>query len=255
MLTDIHCHLSFPEFDQDRNAVIERLRQEKVTIVIDPGTDVPSSRKSIALAQSHDFIFANVGLHPHEVRETVPDEIFLELETMALSEKVIGIGEIGLDYHYPQYDRTSQLHAFREMLRMAKSLDLPAVIHCRDAWEDTLRILSEERSSGLRGVMHCFSGNKELAERCLGLGFGISIPGTVTYRNSVLPEVVAAIDLKYLYSETDSPYLAPVPMRGKRNEPAFVRHIVAAIADIRKESPDDVAEAIADNTRNLFSLP
>jgi TatD DNase family protein len=255
LLTDIHCHLSFPDFDADRDAVIERLRLEHVSLLIEGSTDAASSRRSIALAQAHEFIYANVGLHPHEVHGPLDDAVFAELETLARSPKVVGIGEIGLDYHYPDYNRQSQLDAFREMLRMAKRLDLPAVIHCRDAWEDTLRVIAGERSSNLRGVMHCFSGDLEIARQSLREGFLISIPGTVTYKNSKLPEVVGALDLRNLLSETDAPYLSPVPLRGKRNEPAHVRHVVAAIARIRNDSIENVAETIAHSARNLFCLP
>jgi len=168
---------------------------------------------------------------------------------------VVGIGEIGLDYHWPDHDRRLQADAFREMLRMACALDLPVVIHCRDAWQDMLNILSEERTSNLRGAMHCFSGDLEIARQCIGLGLKISIPGTVTYKKSLLPEVVAALDLDDLLSETDAPYLSPVPMRGRRNEPAYVAHTVRAIADLRREPFDEVARRLVDNAKSLFGLP
>jgi len=253
--TDIHCHLSFPEFDSDRDAAIERLKDAGVGIVIDPGTDAASSRRSIELACRYDFIYANVGLHPNEVTTPFNEGLFDELSMLARSEKVVGIGEIGLDYHWTEHDHSLQADAFREMLRMAKSLDLPVVIHCRDAWPDMLRILKEERSSNLRGAMHCFSGDLEIARQCIGLGLKISIPGTVTYKKSLLPEVVAALDLDDLLSETDAPYLAPVPMRGRRNEPAYVAHTVRAIADLRREPFEEVAKSLVDNARSLFRLP
>ncbi|HHE07966.1 MAG TPA: TatD family deoxyribonuclease, partial [Chlorobaculum parvum] len=166
-LTDIHCHLSFPEFDADREQVIERLREAGVGLLIDPGTCAESSRRSIGLAGRYDFIYANVGLHPSEVTAPPTPEMYEELETLARSEKVVGIGEIGLDYHWPDYHPEAQQEAFREMLRMAARLDLPVVIHCRDAWSDTLRILSEEHTPALRGAMHCFSGDLEMARRCI----------------------------------------------------------------------------------------
>jgi TatD DNase family protein len=255
MFADIHCHLSFPEFDEDRDSVIDRLQQEQVSIVIDPGIDPASSRRSIHLAQSHPFIHANVGLHPLQVQAPFEENLLEELFLLAGSKKVVGIGEIGLDYHWPGFDRQLQLGAFRQMLRIAKSLDLPAAIHCRDAWPDMLKMLSEERSSNLRGVMHCFSGTLDIARECLRSNFRISIPGTVTYRNSSLPEIVAALDLKDLLAETDSPYLSPVPFRGRRNEPSRIVHVVNAIALIRHSSPESVAAGLADNTRELFRLP
>ncbi|RXK88334.1 TatD family deoxyribonuclease [Chlorobaculum sp. 24CR] len=251
--SDIHCHLSFPDFDLDRDRVIADLRAAGVQFLIDPGTGVETNRKSIELAGKYDFIFSNVGLHPHETNEPLTPELFDELAAQARSAKVVGIGEIGLDYHWP-HDPALQQAAFREMLRMAIKLDLPVVIHCRDAWPDMLRILSEERSSGLRGAMHCFSGDLDMARRCLALGLKISIPGTVTYKKSPLPDVVASVGLGDLCSETDAPYLAPVPKRGKRNEPAFVAHTVRKIADHRSEPFEEVAEALVRNAVALFGL-
>lgn len=255
VFTDIHCHLSFPEFDLDRDRVIGDLRAAGVRYVIDPGTGLETNRRSIALASQHDFIYSNVGLHPHETNAPLAPELFDELATQARSAKVVGIGEIGLDYHWPDHDPANQEAAFREMLRMAVSLDLPVVIHCRDAWPDMLRILAEERSSALRGAMHCFSGDLDLARRCISLGLKISIPGTITYKKSPLPEVVASVSLGDLLSETDAPYLAPVPKRGKRNEPAFVVHTVRKIADHRPEPFEAVTEALVRNARTLFCLP
>ncbi|NTU67504.1 MAG: TatD family hydrolase [Chlorobiaceae bacterium] len=255
MHADVHCHLSFPEFDADRDAVLARLREAGIGLLIDPGTDAATSRRSIALAASQDFVYANVGLHPSEVTTPFSPELYDELRTLARADKVVGIGEIGLDYHWPDHSPELQLDAFREMLRLASSLDLPVVIHCRDAWPDMLRVLSEERSSGLRGMMHCFSGDLDIARRCIGFGLKISIPGTITYKRSPLPEVVAAIGLQELLSETDAPYLSPVPMRGKRNEPAHVALTVRAIADSRPEPFDNVADALLRNACDLFGIP
>ncbi len=254
LFADIHCHLSFPEFDLDRNRVIDDLRAAGVQFVIDPGTGVETNRHSIELASRYDFIWANVGLHPHEVKAPLSPEVLDELEAQARAAKVVGIGEIGLDYHWPDHEAAHQEAAFREMLRMAIRLDLPVVIHCRDAWPDMLRILSEERSSTLRGAMHCFSGDLDMARRCIALGLKISIPGTITYKKSPLPEVVASVALDDLCSETDAPYLAPVPKRGKRNEPVFVVHTVRKIADHRPEPFEEVTEALVRNAVTLFGL-
>jgi TatD DNase family protein len=255
MLVDTHCHLSFPDFDLDRKAVIERLIADNVRLLIDPGVDVPTSRKSIELAAEFDFIYANVGLHPHEAAHPVDDTLFEELATLARSPKVVAIGEIGLDYHYPDHDPKAQQDAFRQMLKMALNLDLPVVIHCRDAWADMLHILSEERHSSMRGMMHCFSGDTAVAKECIRMGFKLSIPGTVTYKRSLLPEVIRSVSIDDLLTETDAPYLAPVPCRGKRNEPAFVRYVTAAIAEIRETTLQDAAERIAQNSVELFRLP
>ncbi len=255
MFVDTHCHLSFPEFDKDRKEVIARLTEAKVSVLIDPGINVETSRKSIELASNVDFIYANVGLHPHEADTLVNKNVYEELAVLARSPKVIAIGEIGLDYHYPENNRSAQHDAFREMLRLAKSLDMPVVIHCRDAWEDMLHILSEESHSAMRGVMHCFSGDTIIADACIRKGFKLSIPGTVTYKRSLLPEVIRTVSIDDLLTETDAPYLAPVPWRGKRNEPAWVRIVTESIAHIREIPLEEAAEAISTNTIELFRLP
>jgi len=254
MFADIHCHLSFPEFDQDREIVIKRLIEAQVTLIIDPGTNLPTSKKSIDLALEYDFIYANVGLHPHEASLPVEESIFIELEALAKSPKVVAIGEIGLDYHYPDYNRQAQQDAFRQMLRVARTLDMPVVIHCRDAWDDMLHILTEENHSAMRGVMHCFSGDMVIAKECIRKGFKLSIPGTVTYKNSLLPEVIRNVSLDDLLTETDAPYLAPVPYRGKRNEPAYLPLVTSAIARIREIPVTETAKGIAQNTFELFRL-
>ena len=254
MFVDVHSHLSFPEFDQDRENVIERLIEEKVTVLIDPGINVATSKKSIELAREYDFIFANVGLHPHEASSHVKESIFEELEALAKSPKVVAIGEIGLDYHYPDYNRQAQQDAFRQMLRVARTLDMAVVIHCRDAWEDMLQILTEESHSAMRGVMHCFSGDSGIAKECIRKGFKLSIPGTVTYKNSQLPKVIRNVSLADLLTETDAPYLSPVPFRGKRNEPSFVPLVTANIALIRGIPIPEAAKSIAQNTFELFRL-
>jgi len=255
MFTDVHCHLSFPEFDNDRAEVIDRMRRQNVSLLIDPGIDIDTSRRSIELSRNHDFIYSTVGLHPHEARLAVPDETFDALEELAASPEVVGIGEIGLDYHYDPIHAETQQRAFRELLRLAAALDLPAVVHSRDAWDDTLKILREEKTSNLRGIMHCFSGDISLAEECIRLGFSISIPGTLTYRKSSLPEVVDAIAIEHLLTETDAPYLSPVPFRGKRNEPANVCIVAEHIAGIKGMAVETAALSISENARKVFGLP
>lgn len=254
MFVDSHCHLSFPDFDHDRDLVIRRLADAGVRLLIDPGTNLETSRQSIALAKLYPFIYANVGLHPHDVTQACGEETIEQLAGLATSPKVVGIGEIGLDYHYPEYDTVAQETLFREMLRVAARLDKPVIIHCRDAWSDMLRILHEEQHSGLRGIMHCFSGDIDIARTCIALGFKLSIPGTVTYKRSLLPEVIAQVSLTDLLTETDAPYLAPVPHRGTRNEPAHVALVTLAIAAIRQEPPDMVAATILDNAARLFDI-
>lgn len=253
MFTDAHAHLSFPQFDEDRDAIIERLRASQVSILINPGTDVETSKGAIALAKALPFVYANVGLHPGDVNHFDVND-FDTLESLSHSEKVVAIGEIGLDYHYPDHDKQTQEMCFREMLRLAKRRDLPVVIHARDAWRDTFRILEEEKSSNLRGMMHCFSGGIDEAKRCLKLGFKISIPGVITFKKSTLPEVVASLSLDDLLTETDCPWLAPAPHRGKRNEPAFVVEVAKKIADVKGVSVEVVAEKAFQNLASLMQL-
>lgn len=254
MFVDTHAHLSFEDYSQDRSDVIARLQAQHVQLLINPGTSVETSREAIALAEQYDFIYANVGLHPNDVH-SVTDEDFQKLEELAKHPKVVAIGEIGLDYHYPDMDPIKQAHCFREMLRLAKRRDLPVVIHTRDAWRDTFRILEEEKSSNLRGMMHCFSGSCDEAQRAIALGFKISIPGIITFKKSHLPEVVAALPLSELLTETDCPYLAPVPHRGKRNEPAFVVEVARKIASVKGVALEQVGEQTYQTACTLFQIP
>ncbi len=252
MFVDVHSHLSFPEFDKDRSEVIRRMLDHGVGYLIDPGTDEASSRRAIALARQHTFIRACVGIHPHEVREPLTGTRFDALSSLVTDNEVVGIGEIGLDYHYPDCNPAAQQEAFRMMLRLARNNTLPVVIHSRDAWPDTLRILREERNPDLRGIMHCFSGDASIAAECIELGLSISIPGTITYKKSILPDVVRTIDLRHIVTETDAPYLSPVPFRGKRNEPSYVRYVTAAVAECKQMPVEKAAEAIESNAFRLF---
>jgi TatD DNase family protein len=253
MFTDAHAHLSFPQFDEDREAIIMRLQESQVSILINPGTNVQTSEGAIAIAQALPFVYANVGLHPGDVNHFDMNDLE-KLESLSYCEKVVAIGEIGLDYHYPDHNKSIQETCFREMLRIAKRRDLPVVIHTRDAWADTFRILEEEKSSNLRGMMHCFSGGIEEAQRCLKLGFKISIPGTITFKKSTLPEVVAALSLDDILTETDCPWLAPTPYRGKRNEPAFVVEVAKKIAEVKGVAVEKVAQRVYSNLTSLLQI-
>ncbi len=253
MFTDAHAHLSFPQFDADRDAVIMRLQESRLSILINPGTDVQTSAGAIAMAQALPFVYANVGLHPGDVNHFDLKDLD-KLESLSYHEKVVAIGEIGLDYHYPDHNKALQETCFREMLRLAKRRDLPVVIHTRDAWADTFRILEEEKSSNLRGMMHCFSGGIDEAKRCLQLGFKISIPGTITFKKSTLPAVVAALSLEDLLTETDCPWLAPTPHRGKRNEPAFVVEVAKKIAEVKNLDIEVVAQTVYNTLTSLMNI-
>jgi TatD DNase family protein len=258
-LIDSHCHLDSPQFDTDRAAVIARAVESSVTGMIDPGVDVPSSRAAVELAQQYESVYAAVGVHPHDAK-TLDASGFEDLKSLAHSLKVVGIGEIGLDYYRDLSPRDVQRQAFQVQLELAAELGLPVIIHDRDAHEDVLAILrdwhsmSTPRRSTL-GVLHSFSGDATLAESALVLGFSIGIAGPVTYKNSNrLREVVRAVPLERLLVETDAPYLAPHPHRGQRNEPAHVRRVAQAIADIKDLTLEEVVAQTHTNTGVLFGL-
>ncbi len=254
MLIDTHAHLEMREFNDDCEDVIKRAREAGVEYIVTIGTTIESSRDAVLLADKYDFIYAAIGIHPHEVRDILHPAYEI-IRHFAQHKKVVAYGEIGLDYHYEHSSRTDQKRKFRDMLREARELELPVIIHDREAHEDTMQILSEEWSPDLGGVMHCFSGDLAMAERLIEMGFAISIAGPVTFpKAEALREVVRQIPIEHLLIETDSPYLAPQPVRGKRNEPAYVRHTAEAIAKIKGLSFDDVARITSFNAMQLFGI-
>lgn len=254
MLIDTHAHLEMREFNDDREDVIRRAREAGVEYIVTIGTTVESSRDAVLLAEKYDFIYAAVGIHPHEVKDIL-HPAYEMLRHLAKHKKVVAYGEVGLDYHYEHSPRTDQKRKFRDMLREARELDLPVIVHDRDAHEDTLRILSEEWSPDLGGVMHCFSGDLGMARKLIEMGFSLSIAGPVTFpKAESLREVVRQVPIEHLLIETDSPYLAPQPVRGKRNEPAYVRHTAEAIAAIKGLSFDDVCRITSYNAMQLFGI-
>ncbi|HLE41655.1 MAG TPA: TatD family hydrolase [Nitrospirota bacterium] len=254
MLIDTHAHLEMREFSDDRDDVIQRAREAGVEYIVTIGTTVESSRDAVMLADKYDFIYAAVGIHPHEVKDILHPAYEI-LRHFAQHKKVVAYGEVGLDYHYEHSPRTDQKRKFRDMLREARELGLPVIIHDRDAHEDTLQILSEEWSPDLGGVMHCFSGDTEMANKVIEMGLSISVAGPITFpKAESLREVVRQIPIEHLLIETDSPYLAPQAVRGKRNEPAYVRHTAAAIAAIKGLSFDDVARITSFNAMQLFGI-
>ncbi len=254
MLIDTHAHLEMREFNDDRDEVINRAREAGVEYIVTIGTTVESSRDALMLADRYDFIYAAVGIHPHEVKDILHPAYEL-IRHFAKHKKVVAYGEIGLDYHYEHSPRSDQKRKFRDMLREARELDLPVIVHDREAHEDTLQILSEEWAPDLGGVMHCFSGDAAMARKVIEMGFSISIAGPVTFpKAEALRDVVKHIPIEHLLIETDAPYLAPQPFRGKRNEPAFVRHTAEMIARIKGLSFDDVARITSFNAMQLFGI-
>jgi TatD DNase family protein len=242
-------------YAQDLDAVIDSAHTHGVKRIITIGIDVPSSEAAVQLTRNYSNIYATVGIHPHDA-QTATTEALERLSELAEHEKVVGFGEIGLDYFKNYAPHEVQLQAFTRQLELAKELALPVVIHDRDAHEDTLRLLKAAGPFAHRGVMHCFSGDSELARETLDLGFYISIPGVATFANAqLLQEVIAAVELNALLVETDGPFLAPVPFRGKRNEPKLMLYTAQMIAEIKNISLEEVAAATTANAVNLFNLP
>lgn len=254
MLIDSHAHLDDSRFDRDRDKLIKSLKELGVDLVINPGADLNSSIKAVSLSEKYDNIYAAVGVHPHSAKEM--DESTIEiLKSFTNREKVIAIGEIGLDYYYDNSPRDIQQKRFIEQLNLAKEVDLPVIIHTREATKDTFHILKEAQDGNLEGVMHCFSGSVEMAMEYIKLGFYISLAGPVTFKNArVSKEVAKAVPLDKLMIETDAPYLTPEPYRGKRNEPFYVRYVAGTIAELRGISFEEVAKQTSENTKKLFRI-
>lgn len=254
-LIDTHCHLTMSHFDEDRPEVIRRAREAGIATIITVGTDLDDSRRAIALAEEYEFIFAAAGIHPHDVKNIKDTEATYEtLKTLASNHRVVALGETGLDYHYLHSPKHLQQEHFGMEIEMAKTLNLPLIIHSREAKEDTLKIL-KENAEGIRGVFHCFSGDMEMAERALEMGFYISFSGVVTFKNAKgILDILAAIPLDRILIETDAPYLTPHPYRGKRNEPAYVRYVADKVAEIKGLSIEALGKTLLNNSASLFKL-
>lgn len=256
-LVDSHCHIDSHEFDADRDAVLDRAAEAGVEIMLAIGTGEgpPDLEAGIRLADEHPQFVASVGVHPHYA-DKATDETYRRLEALLRHPKVVAVGEIGLDYHYDFSPREAQHATFTEQLRIAADARKPIVIHTREAWEDTFRTLEEHWAPhGLPGIMHCFSGGIEEARRSLDLGFFLSFGGIVTYPKSIgVQEAARFAPLDRILIETDAPYLAPVPKRGKRNEPAWIAFTAAKIAGLRGIPADEVMQATRTNFLRVAKL-
>jgi TatD DNase family protein len=256
-LVDSHAHVDVSDFDADREAMLARAQSAGVVAIlaIGSGPEIDKLGASVPYAEQHDWIYASVGIHPHEAKHAT-DAHYAELDRLVRHPRVIAWGEIGLDYHYDHSPRDVQARVFRRQLEQARVAKSPVVIHCREAWPDCLRILEETwRSSALGGIFHCFSGTIEEARHGMEMGFLVSFAGNVTYPKAQnLRDVARQIPLERLLVETDSPFLAPQPHRGKRNEPAYVAEVARTIANVRDLAADDVAGATAENFRRFFGL-
>lgn len=243
MLIDSHCHLDSPDFDPDRDAVLQRAHDAGVEYLLAIGTGAgpPGLEAALRLADAHPAFLATVGVHPHDAAKATP-ETYKHLDALRAHHKVVAIGEIGLDYYYDFSPRDTQKAVFIEQMAIAASARLPIVIHTREAWDDTFSLLETHwKPHGLPGIMHCFSGGPSEAQRSLDLGFCLAFGGVVTYPKSVaVQEAAKMVPADRLLVETDAPYLAPVPKRGKRNEPAFVVHTAAKLAALRGVSLEDI---------------
>lgn len=253
-LIDSHCHLDVEQFDEDREAMLARAAEAGVVAMVVPGITEADMPRVLAMADRYAPIYVGVGIHPHEVLNW-HDGTMDRLREWVKHPKVVAIGEIGLDYYY-DYPRDKQLDVIRQQIRFAREVGKPIIVHNRDAHGDTLQVLKEELDPAIGGVMHCFSGSLELARACIKLGMVISFAGPVTFKNAHnLQDVVKQLPLEHLLIETDSPYLAPTPHRGKRNEPAFVAEVAKKLAELHGVSVEAIAEATTANTRRLFRLP
>ncbi|NMB25221.1 MAG: TatD family hydrolase [Firmicutes bacterium] len=251
-IIETHCHLNNEQYANDLPAVIERAQASGVVHLINIGWDVASSEKAIQQAMVYTNMKAAVGIHPHDA-DTISDQALARLEDLAINDVVVAWGEIGLDYYYDNSPREIQREAFRRQMAMAQRLQIPVVIHSRDATEDTLTILREY--APLQGVMHCFSGSWETAKTCIDLGLYIGFAGPITFKNANrLRAVAARVPLERLVVETDCPYLSPEPLRGRRNEPAYLQHTLAKLAEIKEVDIVEVARVTTDNARTLFGL-
>lgn len=257
-IIDSHAHLEASQFDDDRAAMLERARAAGVQTLLAIGSGTSPAERidaAIPFAEAHDWIYATVGIHPHDAAAAT-EEHFARLDELGRHPRVIAWGEMGLDYHYDHSPREVQQQVFRRQLQQARAAKRPIVIHCRDAWDDCLKILEDDwRSAGVGGIFHCFTATLAEAKRGLDMGFLISFAGNVSYpKMQPLRDVARELPLESILTETDSPYLPPQGRRGKRNEPAFVVEVAQALANVRNLATDEIAAVAATNFRGFFRL-
>ena len=250
MLIDTHCHLNDEVFKNNIDEVISRARMRGITKIIVIGYNKVSSLEAVRIANMYDDIYASIGIHPSDVQKE--DNDLSWIYELAKDKKVVAIGEIGLDYYWDKSYNDLQIEWFIKQIEIAKELDLPIIVHCRDASQDCFDIVKEHGSG--KGVIHCYSGSFEMAKEYIKLGYYLGIGGVVTFKNSHLGETIERIGIGHLVSETDAPYLAPVPYRGKTNEPAYIYEIVQKISEVVGLNFEEVEEKLEENTYNLFKI-
>jgi TatD DNase family protein len=254
MLIDSHAHLEMPEFKRDLEAVIQRAQDSGVGYIFTVGTEKRDWKRTLEIANSHPSIYVILGVHPHNAKE-IDDKTYPILRELCRDRKVKGYGEIGLDFFRNLSPRDVQLKRFREQVGLAKELQLPIVVHDREAHQETLEILKSEKAEECGGIIHCFSGDYEMAKECIDMGFFISIPGSITFKNAErFREIVKRLPLESLLVETDAPFITPEPFRGKRNEPSYVKYTAQKVAEIKKVSFEKVAEVTTENALQIFKL-
>ena len=248
---DSHAHYTDKAFNDDRTDMLGSLKESGICGVINCGADLEGSQGSLALSREYDYVYFACGVHPEEV-DGLPEDYIDILRNMAQDKKCVAIGEIGLDYYWRQDNKDLQKKIFEEQILLAKELDLPIIVHDREAHEDTLIILKKHKP---KGVLHCFSGSVETAKEVLKLGMYIGLGGAVTFKNAKKPvDVAAMLPLDRLLLETDCPYMAPVPMRGKRNNSAYIQYVAEKIGEIKGVDPQDVTDNATENTKKLFGI-
>ncbi|MGE7767871.1 TatD family hydrolase [Peribacillus sp. NPDC096540] len=254
MLFDTHVHVNAEQFNEDLEDVIQRAQEAGVNNMVVVGFDRPTITRAMELIETYDFMYAAVGWHPVDAIDMTEEDLKW-IEELSSHPKVVAIGEMGLDYHWDKSPKVIQMEVFRKQIRLAKKVGLPIIIHNREATADIVKILKEEEASEVGGIMHCFSGSAETAMECIDMNFYISLGGPVTFKNAKKPkEVAAAVPLDRLLIETDCPYLAPHPYRGKRNEPSYVKLVAEQIAEIKQLSVEEVSQATTDNAKKLFGI-
>jgi len=254
MLFDTHVHLNAEQFSEDLLEVIQRAEAEGVERMVVVGFDRPTITRAMELIEEYEFIYASIGWHPVDAIDMI-DEDLIWIEELAKHPKVVALGEMGLDYYWDKSPKDIQQEVFRKQIRLAKKINLPIVIHNRDATSDIVTILKEENAAEVGGIMHCFSGSVEIAKECVEMNFYISLGGPVTFKNAKKPkEVAELIPLEKLLIETDCPYLAPHPHRGKRNEPGYVKLVAQEIAQLKGITFEEVAQATTENANKLFGI-
>lgn len=253
MIIDTHCHLDFKDFDADRDAVLDRAKGKGIVRIINVGSSLEGTRRALEIAKKYDIVYASVGIHPHDAA-SVADTAFEEIKKLAGEDKVVAVGEVGLDYYRNLSPKDSQEAAFRKFIKVAMESDLPLIIHSREADSDTIRIL-KEYGKQIKGVIHCFSGSAEFLKECLGMGLYISFTCNLTFKKAgALRDLAKTLPIEKLMLETDAPFLAPEGMRGKRNEPSYLEYLVEEWSSITGLSKNDIERVTTHNANNLFDL-